>query len=75
MLRLILIAAGTVVVAVTWNTTSAAHDPEHVRNITCAIAALPFLLPALWLECRVRKAATAPAAPATRPVSTFGPRR
>jgi len=66
MLRILLVAAGAAACAVAWKTTSAAHDPEHVRNVTCFLITLPFAAAALIAELVVKARAKAKAAPAQR---------
>lgn len=76
MLRGILVAAGAIAFLVAWEVTSAAHDPEHVRNITCALFSAPFALPALIADiiakARAKAAATAAAAPRRPGYGSFG---
>jgi hypothetical protein len=74
MLRVILIAAGTLVVISVEKIPLVMDDTMKVRVGEGIIFALPFLIAALWLEARARAkaraAATAAAAatPAPRPV-------
>jgi hypothetical protein len=73
MLRIILVAAGTVMVTVAEKTPSVAHGPEHVKVLVGIAFALPCLL-ALLAAHLVSRAAAARAAAAPQSGYAFGQR-